>query len=147
MVESREYAGLTEEQVRAERELLEGVPLLNLGAFLVPPVWGPGHGSWITILWYPLWLFADNMFYSAWKYPSAFTIGFGVLTFVILLVLTLLYARLMQPRALHRAIEEKGKTKEEYLRAERKWAVACAIIGVLFIAGATYYNVVIRTGL
>ena len=147
MAESKEYAGLTEEQVRAERELLEGVPPINIGALLVPPLWGPGHGSWLTILWYPLWIFADNMFYSAWKYPSAFSVAFGLLTFVALVAFTLLYARLMQPRALHRAIEEKGMTKEEYLRAERKWAVACAIVGAVFIVGATYYNVVMRTGL
>lgn len=147
MTESREYAGLTEEQVRAETELLDGVPFLNVGALLLPPIWGPGHGTWLTVLWYPAWLLADNIFYAAWSNPTFFSIAFAVLTFLVLLVATLLFARLMQPRALHRAIEERGKTKEQYLAAERKWAFACAIIGVALFAGATYYNLVIRPGM
>ena len=144
MAESREYAGLTEEQVRAETELMEGVPFLNIGAFLLPPIWGPAHGTWLTVLWYPVWLFADNLFYAAWSDPTAFNIVFAVLTFIVLLLATLLFARLMQPRALHRALEERGKTKEQYLAAERRWAIACAIIAAGLIAAATYYNLAIR---
>ena len=142
-----EYAGLTDEEVRNEQELLEGVPFFNIGALLLPPIWGPAHGTWLTVLWYPVWIFADDMFYSAWKYPSAFTIVLAVLTFVILLGATLLFARLMQPHALHRAIEEKGKTKEQYLRQERIWAIVSVFVGAALIAGATYYNLNIRVGL
>lgn len=141
-----EYAGLTDEQVAREQAFLEGVPTFNIGALLVPPIWGPAHGSWITVLWYPVWIFADDMFYTAWRYPSAFSIVIAVLTFAILLGATLLFSRLMQVRALHRAIDERGKTKAEYLRTERRWAVVCAIIGAALIAGATYYNLFLRTG-
>lgn len=147
MAESGEYEGLTEDQVQAERAFLEGVPFLNIGAFLLPPIWGPAHGSWITVLWYPIWIFADDIFYSAWHYHSPLSVVIALLTFVALLVITFLFARLMQPRALHRAVDELGKTKEQYLAAERKWAIGCAIGGAVLIAGATYYNLVIRPGL
>ena len=144
MTESSEYAGLTEEEVRAETELLEGVPFFNIGALLLPPIWGPAHGAWMTILWYPVWLFADNVFYAAWKHPEPLSIVLAILTFVVLLVATMLFARIMQPRALHRAIDKRGKTKEQYLASEKMWAAACVILGVALLAGATYYNIVIR---
>jgi hypothetical protein len=45
--------------------------------------------------------------------------------------------------AAHRAAE-CGKTKEEYLAAQRKWAIGCVIGGLVMIAFATYYNLAIR---
>lgn len=142
-----EFEGLSDEDVARERKLLEGVPYFNIGALLVPPIWGPAHGTWLTVLWYPLWILADDIFFAAWRDPSAFNLAVAVLTFLILLAGTLLFSRLMQVRALHRAVDERGKTKEEYLRAERKWAVASAFMGAALIAGATYYNLAVRAGM
>ena len=51
-------AELTDEQIAQEEKFLEGIPRLNIGALFLPPIWGPAHGIWITILWYPVWLFA-----------------------------------------------------------------------------------------
>ncbi len=142
-----EYENLTDEQVENELAVLEGVPFFNIGALLIPPIWGPAHGTWLTVLWYPVWIFADDMFFSAWQYPSTFSVVLAVLTFIILLGATLLFSRLMQVRALHRALDEKGKTKEEYLRTERKWAAASVVIGAILIAAATYYNLAIRVNM
>lgn len=139
-----EYEGLTDEQVAAERELLSGLAPINIGALFLPPVWGPGHGQWWTILWYPVWLLADNLFYAAYAQQTPLSIGLSVVAFAILLVFTLVYARLAQPYGLHRAIDKFGKSKKEYARAERRWAVGCVIGGCAALALATYYNLTIR---
>ena len=57
---------LTDEQIAREEKFLEGIPRLNIGALFLPPIWGPAHGMWAAILFYPIWLFADNMFYAAY---------------------------------------------------------------------------------
>ena len=56
---------------------------------------------------------------------------------------TVIFARLGQPMAAHRAAE-RGKTKEEYLSQQRKWAIGCAIGAAIMIVLATIYNLTIR---
>lgn len=139
-----EYQDLTDEEVRKERDFLEGIPFLNLGALFLPPIWGPAHGMWLAILWYPIWLLADNCFYLAVHNPDTMYVAVAVAVAVILTIVTFLYARLSQPWAAHRAVEQKGKTKEAYIRQERIWAVFGVIFGCIMIAAATYYNVAVR---
>lgn len=139
-----EYQGLTDEQVEAEREFLKGMPFFNIGALFLPPIWGPAHGMWFMILWYPIWLLADNCFYLAMRNPHTMYVGVAIAVFVILTAVTFLFARLSQPWAAHRAVDDKGKSKETYLKQERIWAVCSVVAGCIMIAGATYYNLVIR---
>lgn len=134
---------LTEEQKALEAKFLEGIPRVNIGALFMPPIWGPGHGFWATILYYPIWLLADNVFYNTYEQQTVLTYVLSVVVFVSLLVGTVAFSVVCQPLAAHKAAE-KGKTKEQYLRNERIWAVVCVIIGILMIIGATYYNLVIR---
>lgn len=136
-------AELTDAQIKAEEEFLRGMPPINIGAFLLPPIWGPAHGMWATIVYYPIWLFADNMFYAAYAERTPFSIGIAVVVFVTLLAITLAFARISQPLAAHRAVA-RGISKEAYLKRERVWAAACAVAGVVAIAAATYYNLAIR---
>ena len=142
-----EYEGLTDEQVAYERAFLEGVPIINLGALFLPPIWGPGHGMWLTILWYPLWLLADNIFYAAYADPQVLSVVLAVVVFICLTAVTFLFARFAQVRALHRAVDEQGKTKEQYLRTERSWTVGCVAAGIVLLVLATWYNVSIRGGM
>lgn len=135
---------LTDEQIKQEESFMKGVPRFNIGAFFLPPIWGPAHGLWITILYYPAWLLADNLFYAAYSDPSAMSIVLAVTVMVVLLAVTILFAILAQPYAWHRA-HDKGKTKEQYLAAERKWAVVSVIVGIALIALATIYNTQFRT--
>ncbi|MGI6104857.1 MAG: viscotoxin-A3 [Raoultibacter sp.] len=137
-------AELTDEQIKREDEFMKGIPRLNIGALFVPPVWGPAHGIWATILFYPLWLFADNALYAAYTQQT-------VLAFVVALVLvlslaigTVVFAILSQPYAAHRAIDQKGMSKEQYLKREKIWAIVCVILGIAMLAWATYYNLVVR---
>lgn len=134
---------LTDEQIREENKFLEGLPRFNVAAFLLPPIWGPAHGIWATILFYPIWLFADNAFYAAYEHPSVLSIGLAIIVFASLLAGTVAFAIVGQPLAAHRA-ERMGISRERYLRRQRYWAVGCAIGGAVMIALATYYNLVIR---
>ena len=139
-----EEAQLTDEQIAREEEFLKGIPRVNLAALLVPPIWGPCHGIWVTILWYPIWLFADNIFYAAYSQQTILSFVIAVIVGICLLALTVFFAIVSQPFAAHRAAE-RGRTKEEYLKRERIWALVCAVIGLGFIAFATYYNLVMRS--
>ena len=126
---------------------MEGIPRLNIGALFLPPVWGPGHGIWATILFYPLWLFADNALYAAYTEQSALAIAVAILLMLSLAAGTLVFAVLSQPFAAHRAIDKKGMTKEAYIKREKIWSIVCVVLGIAMIVWATYYNLVIRPGL
>lgn len=127
-------------------ELTKGLLPINLGALFMPPIWGPANGIWITILYYPMWLFADNLFYESFTNPSTLSIVFSVVVALILAAVTILFARISQGYACERALS-MGKTKEWYIKRQRVWAVAMGILAVVMIAAATYYNLVIRPGM
>lgn len=126
------------------RDYLTGLPRFNIGALFLPPIWGPAHGMFLTLLWYPAWLFADNMFYAAYSVGSTFSYIMAFITFVILVGFTFAFSYAMQPRAAIHCIE-RGKTKEQFQRRQRIWAVASVIVGLAMLALATYYNLCIRT--
>lgn len=136
-------AALTDEQVKCEEAFMKGLPRMNWGAFLMPAVWGPAHGFWVTILYYPAWLVADNVFYAAYQDPSPIAIVLAILTFVILLGITIAFGLVAQPLAAHRA-ESKGVSRAEYLKREHIWVVVSAIIAVVFLGLATWYNLAWR---
>lgn len=135
---------LSTKEIKQEEEFLKGVPRLNIAAFVLPPIWGPAHGLWVSIIFYPLWLIADNVFYAAYSAPSAFSIAIAIVVFVILLACTIGFSLVGQPYAAHRAAA-RGIGKQEYLKRQRIWAVVCILIGILMIALATYFNLVLRT--
>lgn len=137
---------LTDEQIARENEFLKGIPRINIGALFLPPIWGPAHGIWATILYYPLWLFADNTFYAAYSSPNVLSIIVAALVFVTLAAGTVVFSILSQPFAAHRAAS-RGADKQTYLRRERIWAIVSIALGCVMIAAATYYNLVVRPGL
>ncbi len=134
---------LTDEQIRAESAFLEGVPRLNIAAFLMPPIWGPVHGIWVTILYYPLWLLADTCFVNAVVTQTPLAIVLAIVVALILLLMTTAFAIISQPFALHRAVES-GVSKESYLHRQRIWAVAMTIVALIALGAATYYNLCIN---
>ena len=133
---------LTDEEIAREEKFLEGVPRVNIGALFLPPIWGPAPGMWAAILFYPIWLFADNTFYAAFATPSTLSIVFAVIVFVLLTAATVAFSVV----AAHRAAKH-GVSREKYLSRERIWAVVSVIVGCVMIAAATYYNLAIRSGL
>ena len=122
---------------------LEGLPPLNLGALFMPPIWGPAHGIWITILYYPAWLLIDNLFYGVYENPQPLTITLAVIAGLILAGVTIVFARASQVYALRRDLS-CGKTKEQYRKRQAKWAVTMGILAAVMLGAATYYNLVIR---
>lgn len=142
--QAQEDQEAAEEQEALLKELsFEGLPPINLGALFMPPIWGPAHGIWITILYYPAWLFIDNLFYSVYTNPQPLTIVLAIIAGLILAGVTIVFARVSQMFALHRDLKN-GKTKEQYRKRQVKWAVAMAILAAVMLALATYYNLVIR---
>jgi len=139
-------AELTDEEIAREEEFLAGLPRINLGALFMPGIWGPAHGFWACILFYPLYIFADYMFYGAYAMPEAWTIALAVVTGVMLLVVHVGFARVSQPLAAHKA-DNKGVSREVYVRRERIWAIVCIVLAVVAVAWATYYNLDVRTAL
>ena len=136
-------AGLTDRQIAEEEKFLEGLPPINIGAMFMPGIWGPAHGYWACILFYPLYLFADNLFYSAYTVGEAWTVALAVVAGVVLLAAHVAFARVSQPLSAHKA-EAKGVSRERYLRRERIWAVVCVVLAIAALAWATYYNLSIR---
>lgn len=134
---------LTDEQIAREERFLEGIPRLNIGALFLPPIWGPAHGMWAAILFYPIWLFADNTFYAAFTERTPLAIIVATVVFLTLTAGTVVFAVLGQPFAAHRAAS-LGQDKEAYLKRERVWSIACVAAGIVMLAVATYYNLVIR---
>lgn len=125
------------------RDYLTGLPRFNIGALFLPPIWGPAHGLFLTLLWYPVWLFADNLFFAAYSVGSTFSYIAAILAFVILTLFTFYFAYAIQPRAALCCIE-RGKTKEQFQRRQKIWAVVGIIVGILMLAFATYYNLCLR---
>ena len=136
-------AELTDEQIAEEDRFLEGLPRMNWGAFFMPGIWGPAHGFWVCILFYPLWLFIDNMLYTAYSDPTPLSIGMAILCSILLAALTVAFAIVSQPFAAHRA-EDKGMTREQYLKRERIWTVVSIVLAIAALAWATYYNLNVR---
>lgn len=134
---------LSDEQIRAERAFLKDVPRFNLAAFLMPPIWGPAHGIWVTILYYPLWLVADNCFVNAFVARTPLAIALAVIVAAGLLAMSIAFSLVSQPFALHRAVD-LGVSKETYLRRQRVWAVAMTLVAVVALGAATYYNLCVN---
>lgn len=134
---------LTDEEIKREEEFMRGLPRVNLGALFMPPVWGPVHGFWVTILYYPALVFVDNLVYEAWRETSVLGIVLTVLVFALLIGISIAFSIVSQPIAAHRA-EDKGVSREQYLKRQRIWAVVSPLILVAMLALATYYNLEIR---
>ena len=98
---------------------------------------------WAALLFYPIWLFADNTFYAAWTERTPLALIVAAVVFLTLTAGTVAFSLVGQPIAAHRAAS-RGVGKEAYLRRERIWTVVSVVAGLAMIAGATYYNLVIR---
>lgn len=134
---------LTDDQIAAEEEFLKGLPRFNVGAFFMPPIWGPVHGFWITVLFYPAWLLVDNLLYALYCEFSVLNVVLAVSAVVIILALSAVFSIVSQPMAAHRA-ENKGISRERYLRNQRIWAVVCIVLAVAMVVFASIYNINIR---
>ncbi len=130
----------------SREELMESVPFFNIGAMFMPPVWGPAHGIWMTILFYPLWIVADSSLWAAYTDPNPLSIGTALCVFILGAVATLMFAHTSQWHGLVRAFEQ-GHDKEWYLKRQKIWAIFCVLFALVLIALATWFNLTMRAGM
>lgn len=117
------------------------IPPFSWAALFMPPIWGPAHGQWITICFYPLWLFTDSVLRTAYYTPTSFNIGAGILIFTLMAAVTIFYAATAQKPAYYRVKDRY--TPERYAKRERIWTISMVFMGAVFIALATWYNLAI----
>ena len=123
-----------------KKDPLPKLPRVNWGALFMPALWGPVHGHWFMILMYPVWLFMDNMIYSAVHGTTSPVLA--VLASVMLAAFTIFYAlRANEVGYLQVAAD---KSPEDYVKGERKWTALFVLMGIAFIAFASWYNLEIR---
>lgn len=120
---------------------LSKLPRINWGALLMPAVWGPAHGQWVTIFFYPIWLLADTCLTNAVLY-GGLAIVLAITVFLGTAAITIFYACTAGQKAYLRVADRM--TLQEYLARERVWVVVSALIAVLFIGLATWYNLAVR---
>ncbi len=134
-------APMNEAETAQVSEDLKKLPAINWGALLMPAVWGPAHGYWVTVLFYPLWIFADVSLTNA-LFHGGFTIVLAVTVFLGTAAFTLFFARTAGARAYLRVAHKVSL--QEYLRRERIWIAVSALIALVFLGLATWYNLAIR---
>ncbi len=121
---------------------LPELPAMNLGALFMPALWGPAHGQWYMILFYPLWLMLDNLIYGA--VHGSFPVWVAVLAGLATAAFTVVYGMRANMHGYLRVAA--SKTPEEYLAKERRWTVLFVVIAVVFLVFASWYNIAIRPG-
>ncbi len=123
---------------------LPHLPKMNWGAFLMPALWGPGHGQWYLILMYPIWLFLDNIVYTA-VHAGGLYVLLAVVCLAVMLAFMVVYARGANMFGYLRVAQDKDLG--QFLGRERVWAVVMGVIAVAFVVFATWYNLTVRPGL
>lgn len=119
---------------------LPRLPAVNLGALFMPALWGPAHGQWFMILFYPIWLLLDNLIYGA--VHGTIPVWLAVVSSLAVAAFTVYYAVRANAYGYVRVAAEK--TPEQYVAGERKWSVLFVLVGIAFLVFATWYNVAIR---
>ncbi len=125
--------------VLADDEQVPHLPRFNLAAFLVPPVWGPGHGQWAGAVFLPMWLFMDSVVASA-EGRGGLAVGAAAVV-AITFGMQAWFASRANGLAWRRIADRVSV--EEYLRRERIWLAVCVPLAVLIYGWGLYYRLVI----
>lgn len=119
---------------------LPHIPAFNWGAFLMPPIWGAGHGQVFAVVLYPLWLMVDNLLWGA-IHGTASPVLAGI-SLAGTLAFMFFYARTANYVAYMRVITTMSP--REFVARERAWAVGMAVLAIAMVAFATWYNLTMR---
>ena len=132
---------LTHKQMKNEDEFLADIPRFDVAALLGAPIWGPVQGIWSSILFYPLWLLADNFFVYSVQHVNVLSVVCSFIAVCLLIAFHFFFMRVSVPIAWHRAYE-RGVSKETFLKHQRIWAVVSVIFAGGAVILATYYHLV-----
>lgn len=116
------------------------IPAFNWGAFLMPPLWGAGHGQVFAVVLYPIWLLVDNLLWPALRGGGSMLLAAAALAGT--LAFMFFYGRTANYVGYMRVVTTMSP--EEYVWRERRWTIAMAIVAACMMAFATWYNLVIR---
>ena len=117
------------------------LPRVNIGALICPALWGPLHGFWVALLFYPIWVFVDSSIRAAVITPSGLSITLAAIALVATLGFSVFFALTCEPRSYLSKVERRGI--DEYLKRERIWAIVCVVFAIAAVALGTYYNLAI----
>lgn len=119
---------------------LRRLPRFNWGAFLMPPIWGAGHGQVFAVVLYPIWILVDDLLWEAHLGRGSALLAALALAGTLLFMYV--YARNANYMGYLRVMG--SKTPEEYLAGERAWSVWMAVLALLMVGFATWYNLTCR---
>ncbi len=122
-------------------ETLPQLPRFNLGAFLVPFLWGPGHHQWVGAFFLPIWLFTDSIIRTALGGPAALKVASAVVV-IVTVAFEAHFATRANGMAWRRVADRM--TLDEFVRRERLWAYAMIPLFVLFIGWAVWFDIALR---
>jgi hypothetical protein len=135
------WEAVTGRIVLADDEPVPSLPRFNIGAFVLPPIWGPAHHQWVGAIFLPIWLFMDSIVGTA-------NSG-GVPTLIAaptVVAITLAFQAYFAKRAnglAYRAVCDRMSVAE-YVRRERWWTIACVPAAAALVAWAVWFDVVVR---
>ena len=125
------------------------LPRFNWAAFMMPPVWGVGHGAWPGAFVLPLWLFTDSaiqaavfMDEAAMSPSGAFlTVAFPVIMSVATLAAMLWYGFHGWGIAWRKVFDggADGLSFDQFLVREQRWLWISAAMAVALVALAAYF--------
>ena len=116
------------------------IPAFNWGAFLMPPIWGAGHGQVFAVVLYPVWIMVDNLVWA--ELHGQGSPALAAIALIGTLAFMFFYARTANHVGYMRVIT--SKSPEEYAAGERRWAVAMGVLAAAMVAFATWYNLTVR---
>jgi hypothetical protein len=127
--------------VLAGDEPVPSLPRFNIGAFVLPPIWGPAHDQWVGAIFLPIWLFMDSILATANAGGIPTQIG-APLVVTVTLALQAFFAKRANGLAYRRVCDKMSVA--EYVRRERWWAIACVPVAAILVAWAVWFDFVVR---
>jgi hypothetical protein len=127
--------------ILAENDAVPVLPRFNLAAFLIPPIWGPAHGSWAGAIFLPIWLFADSAIVAAVRrggvglYLAAAFVVLGTLGF------EYFFARRANGIAFRRVMGTMSL--EEFNKRQRTWALISLPIAAALVGWGMYFDIIL----
>ena len=121
-------------------EPLPVLPRFNLGAFLMPPIWGPAHGQWVGAFFLPIWLFADSAIVAAARNGGLQWIG-ATVVIAGTLGFEYFFARKANGVAFRRVMDKMSVA--EFTRRQRTWGIAMIPLAVALVAWGLYFDLVL----
>lgn len=127
--------------VLADGDPVPTLPRFNLGAFLIPPVWGPAHRVWAGAIFLPIWLFADSVLVSAARHGGVGQWIGAALVLLATIGFEYFFARRANGVAFRRVMHKMPA--EEFARRERMWGYVAIPCAIALIGWGVYFDLVL----